>query len=98
VINNSIINSFNNPERSVVLSCVTVRHHENATWKVDSQTGSFDVAFTILNYTTYSSTVRIIDTGVKISAILTCISCASGEYRIVTITTGTLYHTTHYIL
>ena len=86
VINNSIINDFNNPERSVVLHCVTVRHYEGARWIFNSHTG---LNVTYLNSTTYLSTIQITDTRISTLAFLTCTSQYSGDYRTVTIMTGT---------
>ena len=87
VVNNSIVNAFNNPERSIVLDCVTVRGHENAAWEVPE---SFDQSlYTIATHNMYLSTITIVDNGINIEASLKCTSGTSKEYRIVTITTGT---------
>ena len=90
VINNSIINAFNNPERSVVLDCVTVRGHENAVWEVESSSDSFDESqhMTVIKHNEYLSTITIVDPGVNVSVSLICKSDTSKEYRTVTVTTG----------
>ena len=86
VVNNSIVNAFNNPERSIVLDCVTVRGHENATWEVPE---TFDQSqYNITIHNVYLSTITIVDPGVNISESLKCISDTSKEYRMVTVTTG----------
>ena len=87
VVNNSIVNAFDNPERSVVLDCVTVRGHENATWEVlDNIDRSISITVTV--YSVYLSTITIDDPGVNISVSLKCMSDTSKEYSIVTVTTG----------
>ena len=86
MVNNSIVNAFNNPERSIVLDCVTVRGHENAVWIVQSSSDNFDHTFT--NHSVYLSTITITDPGMNISVSLKCMSDTSKEYRIVTVTTG----------
>ena len=83
VINNSIINEFSNTtDSSIVLHCVTVRRHENATWQYDNGNG---LNITNLNKTEYISTIRITGEGM---GDLTCISKISGEHRTVYVTTG----------
>ena len=86
VVNNSIVNAFNNPERSIVLDCVTVRGHENAMWEVLENIDQLH--YTVTNHTVYLSTITIVDRGVNISVSLKCVSDTSKEYRIVTVTTG----------
>ena len=85
VVNNSIINAFNNPERSVVLDCVTVRGHENAMWEVQD---SFE-NFVMTSHSVYLSTITIVHDGTSIFVSLKCMSTTSKEYRIVDVTTGT---------
>ena len=86
MINNSIINAFNNVERSILLQCITVRHHENATWIYGNDDG---LNVTHLTTTIYNSTIIITDTGEGINNLqLTCLSEYSGERRIVNVTTG----------
>ena len=86
VVDNSIVNAFNNPERSIVLDCVTVRGHENAVWEVSE---SFDQSqYTITSHSVYLSTITIVDPGMDISVSLKCMSDTSKEYRTVTVTTG----------
>ena len=85
VVNNSIVNAFDNPERSVVLDCVTVKGHENATWEVLETIGQSH--YTVTNHTVYLSTITV-NSGVNISLSLKCVSNTSKEYRIVTVTTG----------
>ena len=89
VVNNSIVNAFNNPERSIVLNCVTVRGHENAMWDVPENFDHSQCTVTIHNV--YLSTITIVEPGVNvdISVSLKCISDTSKEYRTVTVTTGT---------
>ena len=87
VVNNSIINAFNNPERSVVLDCVTVRGHENATWDVQRSPETFD-GIEITNHSVYLSTIKIVDDGAINLISLKCVSNTSKEYRIVDVTTG----------
>ena len=87
VVNNSIINVFNNPERSIVLDCVTVRGHENATWEVLDNI-DWSISITVTVYSVYLSTITIVDPGVNISVSLKCVSDTSKEYRIVTVITG----------
>ena len=89
VVNNSIVNAFNNPEKSIVLNCVTVRGHENAMWDVPE---NFDQSqYTVTIHNVYLSTITIVEPGVNvdISVSLKCISDTSKEYRTVTVTTGT---------
>ena len=86
VVNNSIVNAFNNPERSIVLDCVTLRGHENAMWEVPETFNQSQFKITINNV--YLSTITIVDHDVNISVSLKCISNTSKEYRIVTVTTG----------
>ena len=87
VVNNSIVNAFNNPERSVVLDCVTVRGHENAVWEVQHSPETFeDIEITI--HSDYLSTIKIVDNGTINLISLKCISNTSKEYRIVDVTTG----------
>ena len=86
VVNNSIVNAFNNLERSIVLDCVTVRGHENAMWEVPETFNQSQFKITINNV--YLSTITIVDHDVNISVSLKCISNTSKEYRIVTVTTG----------
>ena len=86
VVNNSIVNAFNNPERSIVLDCVTVRGHENAMWEVLDNINQSQ--YTVTNHTMYLSTIIIVDCGMNISVSLKCVSDTSKEYRIVTVTTG----------
>ena len=86
VVNNSIVNAFDNPERSIVLDCVTVRGHENATWEVLENTDQSHYTVTI--HTVYLSTITIVDPGMNISISLKCMSNTSKEYRIMTVTTG----------
>ena len=90
VVNNSIINAFNNPEKSIVLDCVTVRGHEDALWEVESSSENFDKSrdIVVTNHSVYLSTIMITDPGMNISVSLKCISDTSKEYRIVTVTTG----------
>ena len=89
MVNNSIVNAFNNPERSVVLDCVTVRGHENAVWIVQSSSENFDYSqYTVTNHSVYLSTITIVDPGMNISVSLKCMSDTSKEYRSVTVTTG----------
>ena len=86
VVNNSIVNAFNNPERSIVLDCVTVRGHENAVWEVPE---NFDQSqYTITSHSVYLSTITIIDPGMDIVVSLKCMSDTSKEYRTVTVRTG----------
>ena len=86
VINNSIVNAFNNSERSIVLDCVTVGGHEYAMWEVPE---TFDqTQYNVTIHNVYLSTITIVDPGVNISESLKCISDTSKEYRIVTVTTG----------
>ena len=87
VINNSIVNAFNNPERSVVLDCVTVRGHENAVWKVQHSPDTFD-GIDITTHSIYLSTIKIVDDGATNLISLKCVSDTSKEYRIVDVTTG----------
>ena len=90
VVNNSIVNAFNNPERSVVLDCVTVRGHENAVWKFLSSSDNFhQPQYTVTNHSVYLSTITVTDLGINILVSLKCMSDTSKEYRIVTVTTGT---------
>ena len=90
VVNDSIVNAFNNPERSVVLDCVTVRGHENAVWMVQSSSGNSDQSqYTVTIHSVYLSTITVTDPGMNISVSLKCMSNTSKEYRIVTVTTGT---------
>ena len=86
VVNNSIVNAFNNPERSIVLDCVTVRGHENAMWEVLENIDQSQ--YTVTNHTVYLSTITIVDRGMNISVSLKCVSDSSKGYRIVTVTTG----------
>ena len=86
VVNDSIVNAFNNPERSIVLDCVTVRGHENATWEVSENIDQSQ--YTVIYHTIYLSTIAIVDPGMNISVSLKCVSDTSKEYRIVTVTTG----------
>ena len=88
VINNSIVNAFNNPERSIVLDCVTSRGHENAMWEV--QSSSEDTDMSIFIYNLYLSTITLVDPGINTSVSLKCKSDTSMEYRTVTVTTGTI--------
>ena len=87
VVNNSIINAFNNPERSVVLDCVTVRGHENAVWEVQHLPETF-YGIEITTHSVYLSTIKIVDDGVINLISLKCVSNTSKEYRIVDVTTG----------
>ena len=88
VVNNSIVNAFNNPERSIVLDCVTVRGHENAVWIVQSSSENFDQShYAVTIHHMYLSTIKITDPGMNISVLLKCMSDTS-EYRIVTVKTG----------
>ena len=86
VVTNSIVNAFNNPERSIVLDCVTVRGHENAIWEVPANIDQSQYTVTIHNV--YLSTITIVDHDEIITVSLKCISDTSKEYRIVTVTTG----------
>ena len=95
VVNNSIINAFNNPEGSVVLDCVTVRGHENATWEVQRSPETFD-DFEITTHSVYLSTIKIVDDGVINLISLKCVSNTSKEYRIVNVTTGRSAYTKMY--
>ena len=90
VINNSIVNAFNNPNKSVVLDCVTVEGHENAMWKVQTSSENLDESqyIEVKTHSVYLSTITIIDPGINISLSLMCISDTSKETRIVTVTTG----------
>ena len=91
VVNDSIVNAFNNPERSIVLDCVTVRGHEKAMWTVQSSSDNFDQSqYTVTIHNMYLSTITILDPGMNISVSLKCMSDTSKEYRIVTVTTGTV--------
>ena len=86
VVNNSIVNAFNNHKGSIVLDCVTVKGHENALWEVS---GTFDQShYMVTIHNVYLSTITIVDPGVNISISLKCTSDTSKEYRIVTVTTG----------
>ena len=87
VVNNSIINAFNNPERSVVLDCVTVRGHENAVWEVQHSPETFD-GIEVTTHGIYLSTIKIVDDGAINLISLKCVSDTSMEYRIVDVTTG----------
>ena len=90
MVNNSIVNAFNNPKRSIVLNCVTVRGHENALWIVQSSPENFDHShYTLTNHSVYLSTITVTDPGMNILVSLKCMSDTSKEYRIVTVTTGT---------
>ena len=84
VVNNSIVNAFNNPEKSIVLDCVTARGHENAVWKYSE---SFD-AISIVTHSVYLSTITITDNGENIFESLICMSDTSKESRVVNVTTG----------
>ena len=86
VINNSIVNAFNNPERSIALDCVTVRGHDNAMWEVPANIDQSQ--YTVINHNMYLSTITIVHPGEIISISLKCISDTSKEYMIVTVTTG----------
>ena len=86
VVNDSIVNAFNNPETSIVLDCVTVRGHENATWEAPKNIDQSQ--YTVIYHTMYLSTITIVDRGMNISVLLKCVSDTSKEYRIVTVTTG----------
>ena len=91
VVNDSIVNAFNNPERSIVLDCVTVSGHEKAMWIVQSSSDNFDQSqYTVTIHNMYLSTITILDPGMNISVSLKCMSDTSKEYRIVTVTTGTV--------
>ena len=86
VVTNSIVNAFNNPERSIILDCVTVRGYENAIWDVPE---TFDQSqYTVTIHDVYLSTITIVNPGMDMSVSLKCISDTSKEYRIVTVTTG----------
>ena len=91
MVNNSIVNAFNNSERSIVLDCVTVRGHENAVWMVQSSSGNFSQShYTVTNHHMYLSTITVTYYGMNIILVsLKCMSNTSKEYRIVTVTTGT---------
>ena len=95
VVNNSIVNAFNNPERSVVLDCVTVRGHENAVWEVQHSPETFD-GIEITSHSVYLSTIKIIDDGAINLVSLKCVSNTSKEYRIVNVTTGRSAYTKMY--
>ena len=86
VVDNSIVNAFNNPERSIVLDCVTVRGHENAVWEVPENLDQSQ--YTIASHSVYLSTITVVDPGMDIVVSLKCMSGTSKEYRIVTVTTG----------
>ena len=86
VVNNSIVNAFNNPERSIVLVCVTVRGHENALWEGFENCDQLQC--NVIIHSMYLSTITIVDPGLNISVSLKCLSNTSKEYRIVTVTTG----------
>ena len=88
VVNNSIVNAFNNPKRSIVLDCVTVRGHENAMWEVPKTFYQSQYNITIHNVYLSTICITIVDHDVNISVSLKCISDTSKEYRIVTVTTG----------
>ena len=89
MINNSLVNAFNNPERSIVLDCVTARGHENAIWEVQSSFANVNTSYyAITIYNLYLSTITIIDPGVNVSVTLKCKSDTSKQYRIVTVTAG----------
>ena len=87
IINNSIVNAFNNPERFVVLNCVTVRGHENAVWEVQHSPDTFN-GIEITTHSIYLSTIKIVDDGAINLISLKCVSDTSKEYRIVDVTTG----------
>ena len=96
VVDNSIVNAFNNPERSIVLDCVTVRGHENAVWEVPE---NFDQSqYTITSHSVYLSTITIDDPDMNIAVSLKCMSDTSKEYRTVTVTTGTVDANKHLIM
>ena len=84
---NSIVNIFNNPERSVVLDCVTARGHENAVWEVQHSPEIFD-GYEITTHSIYLSTIKIVNDGIINFISLKCVSNTSKEYRIVNVTTG----------
>ena len=92
VVNNSIVNAFNNPERSVVLDCVTVRGHENAVWEVQYSPDTFD-GIEIKTHSIYLSTIKLVDDGATNLISLKCVSDTSKEYRIVNVTTGRSVYT-----
>ena len=87
VLNNSIVNAFNNPERSIVLDCVTVRGHENATWEVPNL---FEISkyINITNVNVYLSIIKIVKPHMNITVSLKCKSNTTKEYRTVNVTTG----------
>ena len=90
VLNNSIVNSFN-PERSVVLDCVTVRGHENATWEYENENSTY-IKTTIVSV--YLSTIMItVEPDMNITIPLKCKSNTTNEYRTVTVTRGTYVDT-----
>ena len=95
VVHNSIVNAFNNPERSVVLDCVTVRGHENAVWEVQHSSETFD-GIEITTHSVYLSTIKIVDDGAINLISLKCVSNTSKEYRIVNVTTGRSAYTKMY--
>ena len=88
VVDNSIVNAFNDPERSIILDCVTVRGHENAVWEVQYSSENFN-SIEITTRDIYLSTITIVDDGVNALVSLKCMSDTSKEYRIVNVTTGT---------
>ena len=92
VVNNSIVNAFNNPERSIVLDCVTVRGHESAVWEVRHSPEIFD-DIEITTHSIYLSTIKIVDDGATNLISLKCVSNTSKEYRIVDVTTGRSVYT-----
>ena len=85
VVNNAIVNAFNNPERSVVLDCVTARGHENAVWKYSESVDGINVVI----HSVYLSTITITDNGGNIVESLICMSEISKESRAVIVTKGT---------
>ena len=85
VVNNAIVNAFNNPGRSIVLDCVTARGHENAMWKYPE---NFD-GISVVTHSRYLSTITITDNDENIFESLICMSDTSKESRDVYVTTGT---------
>ena len=73
-------------EKSILLQCITVRHHENATWIYKNDAG---LTIKLLPTTIYNSTIIITNTGEGINNLqLTCLSEYSGEHRVVNVTSG----------
>ena len=63
---------------------MTVRGHENASWKVPETFDSYEIT----THSIYLSTIKIVDDGATNLISLKCVSDTSKEYRIVDFTTG----------